>query len=155
MSTSLLTKLTERVGRPLGTTGWETITQADVQRFADATRAHEWIHLDPERCARESPFHVPVAHGYLTLSLATRFITELLGGVGGAVGVNYGVDRVRFPFPVPVGSAVRAHGTLLAANATDKGIRTVIELVYETEAAPRPPCIAEVVSLLVPDAGEY
>lgn len=109
-----------------------------MQQFADATRAHEWIHLDVERCARESPFGTTVAHGYLTLSLATRFVTELLEGAGGTIGINYGLERVRFPAPLPVGSRVRAHGTLSAATTQDAGIHTVIELVYEAEGAQRP-----------------
>lgn len=104
-----LTTLPDRVGEDLGVTSWQTVTQADIQMFAHATRAHEWIHVDVERCAAESPFGRTVAHGYLTLSLATVFVTELLGGEDqGVIGVNYGLDRVRFPAPVPVGSRVRA-----------------------------------------------
>src|SRR4051794_38162478 len=96
-------ELLDAVGRDLGQTRWYTITQEHVAKFADATRAHEWIHLDVERAKREGPFGGTVAHGYLTLSLATSFITELMG-LPGAVGVNYGLNRVRFPAPVPVGN---------------------------------------------------
>jgi acyl dehydratase len=153
MSNLDLAVLPARVGEDLGSTGWQTITQADIQMFADATRAHEWIHVDAERCARESPFARTVAHGYLTLSLATAFVTELLGGEErGVLGVNYGLDRVRFPAPVPVGARVRARGTLRPAVPDGDGVRTVVELVYEVEGAERPPCAPEVVSLLVPAA---
>jgi acyl dehydratase len=146
-----LTALPARVGEDPGSTGWQTLSQADIQMFADATRAHEWIHVDVERCAQESPFASTVAHGYLTLSLATAFVTELLGGEEqGVLGVNYGLDRVRFPAPIPVGARVRAHGTLRSAIQQGDGVRTVVELIYEVQGAERPPCVAEVVSLLIP-----
>ena len=150
MDISELASLPERVGQRLGTSRSELITQQDVQWFADATRAHEWIHVDPQRAAREGPFGTTVAHGYLTLSLATPFVTELLGVGDGVVGINYGLNRVRFPAPVPVGSRVRAHGTLRSATPDGPGMRTVIELVYEVEGGDRPPCVAEVVSVLLP-----
>jgi acyl dehydratase len=148
MKLSDLATLPDRVGEDLGATPWYTISQDDVQRFADATRAHEWIHVDVERSRRESPFGTTVAHGYLTLSLATAMVTDLLGGdTGEVIGVNYGLDRVRFPEPVPVGSRVRARGTLRAAVPEAGGVRTVVELVYERAGSTRPPCVAEVVSL--------
>lgn len=150
MDITELASLPERVGQDLGTTRWERITQHDVQRFADVTRAHEWIHVDTERAARESPFGTTIAHGYLTLSLATAFVSELLGESDCVVGINYGLDRVRFPAPVPVGSRVRARGTLRSATAYGPGMRTVVELVYEIDGADRPPCVAEVVSMLLP-----
>jgi acyl dehydratase len=145
-----LSELPARVGEDLGEMGWQTITLQDVQWFADATRAHEWIHLDVVRSAKESPFGATVAHGYLTLSLATLFVTELIRAEAGIVGINYGLNRVRFPAPVPVGSRVRARGSLRAAACEGEGIRTVIELVYEIEGSVCTPCVAEVVSLLLP-----
>jgi acyl dehydratase len=150
MQAPQLASLPGRVGEDLGVTRWELITQQEVQWFADATRAHEWIHLDTERAKTESPFKTTVAHGYLTLALATTFVTELLGADEGVVGVNYGLERVRFPAPVPVGTRVRAHGTLRDARPEGAGVRTIIELVYEAEGSDRPPCIAEVISLLLP-----
>jgi acyl dehydratase len=150
MDISELASLPERVGQDLGASRWELITQQDVQGFADATRAHEWIHIDTQRAAREGPFRTTVAHGYLTLSLATAFVTELLGAGDSVVGINYGLNRVRFPAPVPVGSRVRAHGTLRSVTPDGPGMRTVVELVYEVEGADRPPCVAEVVSVLLP-----
>jgi len=134
----------------LGTTAWHKITQVAVQRFADATNAHEWIHVDVDRARNESPFETTVAHGYLTMSLATPFVTELLRIDGPVVGVNYGLNRVRFPAPVPVGRRVRAHGLLKAVERWGPGVQTLIELTYETEGAQKPPCVAEVLSLALP-----
>lgn len=141
-------ELTSRVGEQLGMSSWERITQEDVNAFAKATRATEWIHVDEER-ARAGPFGTTVAHGYLTLSLATRFVTELLSGKEGWVGVNYGLNKVRFPAPVPVGSRVRASGQLIAATPAPEGVRTTVELTYEVEGGTKPPCVAEVLSLVV------
>lgn len=137
--------------RDLGTTEWVTVTADDVAKFAEATHAHEWIHVDAERARRESPFGTTVAHGYLTLSLATKFITELFGAPEEvALPVNYGLDRVRFPAAVPVGSRVRAHGRLIAAERVEVGLQTVVCLTYECDVTDKPPCVAEVVSLLLP-----
>ena len=146
---SSLDELLDAEGADLGWTSWQRISQDDVQRFADATRAHEWIHVDVDRAKNEGPFGTTVAHGYLTLSLATCFITELLV-LPGAIGVNYGLNRVRFPAPVPVGSRVRAHGLLHSAERKGPGVQTVVELTYETDAHDSAPCVAEVVSLAVP-----
>jgi acyl dehydratase len=111
------------VGADLGHSSWVTVTQVDVDAFARATRAEEWIHVDPERARREGPFGTAVAHGYLTLALATRFVTELLGGTGTLVGVNYGLERVRFPHPLPVvpESAHTASCGLLGRTAAASG----------------------------------
>lgn len=135
---------------PLGTSGWITPTQDDVIRFGDVTRARQWIHVDAERARREGPFGVPVVHGYLTLSLATWFLNELLAVEGLTVGVNYGIDRARFPAPLPVGAPVRATGKLVRAERQGDGVRTVVELVCETEGGGKPVCVADVVSLLLP-----
>lgn len=125
-----------------------------MAKFADATRAHEWIHVDVERARRESPFGTTVVHGYLTLSLATAFVTELLALPGDRyLGINHGLERVRFPAPFPVGGRVRAHGTLTEACRHDQGVRTLVDLTYEQDGSDVPPCVASVVSLVVP-AGE-
>jgi acyl dehydratase len=142
--------LAERVGSLLGVTSWECISQDEVVSFGRVTRATEWIHSDAERAAREGPFGVPVVHGYFVLALATHFVTQLLGPDLGVTGVNVGLDRVRFVRPVPVGSRVRARGTLLSADATELGWRTVVELVFECSVGEQPVCVAQVVSLLVP-----
>jgi acyl dehydratase len=143
-------QVAEAVGRDLGVSGWHTITAEHVAMFADATDAHEWIHLDTERARQESPFGTPVAHGYLTLSLATPFLTQLLDLGPSVLGVNYGLERVRFPAAVPVGSRVRARGVLKAAEPFGSGLRTTVELSYESDGAGKSPCVAEVVSLLQP-----
>ena len=138
----------------LGTAGWVTVDQEDVNRFADATRAHEWIHVDADRAQREGPFGTTVAHGFLTLSLATHFQTELLEVGGPVVGGNYGVDSARFPDALPVGSRVRASGRLKSATrAADGTVRIVVGLTYEREGGGKPPCVADIVSLLVPTEG--
>lgn len=145
-----LDELVRSTGRDLGTTGWHTITQDHVARFAEITNAREWIHVDVDRARRESPFGTTVAHGYLTLSLATPFVTELLGFGTEVVGVNYGLDRVRFPAPVPVGSRVRARGVLRDAQRQGDAVRTVVELTYESDSGGKTPCVAQVVSLIQP-----
>lgn len=134
----------------LGVTDWIPVSRTDVVDFARVTRAPEWIHVDEPRARRESPFGTTVAHGYLTLSLATFFVTQLLQVDGLGLGVNYGLDRVRFPAPTRVGSRVRAAGALVSADAEPVGARTVVELVYECDAADKPVCVAQVVSLLLP-----
>lgn len=142
--------VTDAVGSDLGLSDWHTITPEHVAMFAEATNAHEWIHLDMGRARRESPFGTTVAHGYLTLSLATRFSTQVLTVETPTLGVNYGLARVRFPSALPVGSRVRARGTLKAADQVGAALRTTVELIYESEGTKKPPCVAEVISLLEP-----
>src|ERR687887_2171224 len=105
-------QLRELVGRELGPTGWLEITQDDIDEFADVSGDHQWIHVDPERAARESPYGRTVAHGNLTLSLIDGFRSALIEQRGVRMGINYGWDRVRFPAPVPSGSRVRASAGL-------------------------------------------
>jgi acyl dehydratase len=134
----------------LGTTDWVTVSQEDVSQFAAVTRAREWIHTNVDRAAREGPFGTTVAHGFLTLSLATHFQTELLDVPDDLVGVNYGVQRARFPAPLPVGTRVRAAGGLIESELAGTGARIVVRLVYEAEGGGKPPCVAEMISLVVP-----
>lgn len=137
-------------GTDLGVTDWHLITQDHVNMFAEATDAHEWIHVDTERARSESPFAVTVAPGYLTLSLATPFVTQLLETEEPLLGINYGLDRVRFPASVPVGARVRARGRLKTVTRVGQNLRTTVQLVYETEGSDKPPCAAEIISLLQP-----
>ena len=134
------------VGRPLGESSWHEITQEQVNLFADATGDHQWIHVDPERAAA-GPFGGPIAHGYLTLSLAPSLIAEVLGIEELSAAVNYGLNKVRFPAPVPVGSRVRATLSMVAANARGDAIEATIALVVELDGSTRPACVAEVVVL--------
>jgi acyl dehydratase len=134
------------VGRPLGTTGWMEITQERVNLFADATEDHQWIHTDPAR-ASNGPFKGTIAHGYLTLSLAPAVISEVLEIRELTSALNYGVDKVRFPAPVRVGSHVRATVTVMCARQKTSGVEAVFTLTYEIEGESRPACVADVVVL--------
>lgn len=133
------------VGQPLGESQWVTINQERVNQFADATDDHQWIHVDPVR-AKEGPFGACIAHGYLTLSLASRFLPEIVD-VKMKMGVNYGCDKVRFPAPVKVGSRIRGKGELIAAERTkDGGVQATIRITVEIENGAKPACIADTIS---------
>jgi acyl dehydratase len=134
------------VGQHLGYSEWRTITQEQVNQFADATGDHQWIHVDPERAAKESPFGGPVAHGYLTISLLPSLIPEIVEIEGFRMGVNYGTEKVRFPAPVPVGSRVRAGATLDSATPFDGGVQMVMTVTVEVEGASKPSMVATTVS---------
>lgn len=134
------------VGSRLGASRWVDITQEQVDLFAEATGDHQWIHVDRER-ARQGPFGGTIAHGYLTLSLAPLFLQEVVRVDNCAAVLNYGVNKVRFPAPVPVGSRVRAVVTLAAATERAGGVEATFGLRYEIDGTDRPPCIAETVYL--------
>jgi acyl dehydratase len=134
------------VGRHLGYSDWVRITQEQVNRFADATGDHQWIHVDPERAAKESPFGGAVAHGYLTLSLLPSLMPQIVEITGFRMGVNYGTDKVRFPAPVPVGSRVRAGATLDSATPIDGGVQMSVTVTVEVEGASKPSMVATTVS---------
>jgi acyl dehydratase len=134
------------VGQHLGHSDWVTITQEQVNRFADATGDHQWIHVDPERSRRESPFGGPVAHGFLTLSLLPMLVPQILETTGFRMGVNYGTEKVRFPSPVPGGSRVRAGATLDSATPFDGGVQLVMTVTVEVEGATKPAMVATTVS---------
>jgi acyl dehydratase len=133
------------VGQPLGTSEWVEITQQRVDLFADATDDHQWIHVDPVK-AKDGPFGATIAHGYLTLSLMSRFLPQIVD-VKMKMGVNYGCDKVRFPSPVKVGSRVRGVGVLTAAELTKDGaVQATIRITVEIEGATKPACIADTIS---------
>jgi acyl dehydratase len=133
------------VGQQLGSSEWVEITQEQVDRFADATGDHQWIHVDPERAARESPYGGPVAHGYLTLSLLPGLLQQIVDFTGFRMGVNYGTEKVRFPTPVPVGSRVRATATLDSASPFDGGVQMGLGMTVEVEGGSKPAMVATVV----------
>jgi acyl dehydratase len=133
------------VGQQLGHSDWVTITQEQVDRFADATGDHQWIHVDPERARRESPFGGPIAHGYLTLSLVPALLAQVLEINGFRMGVNYGTEKVRFPSPVPVGARVRAGITLESATPFEGGIAMNLGVTMEVEGGTKPAMVATVV----------
>lgn len=138
-----LDQMRDLVGKEVAVSEWLEITQQRIDLFADATDDHQWIHTDPERCRRESPFEVPVAHGFLTLSLVSTLFEKSLRMVDAKMVVNYGVNKVRFPAPVPVGSRVRARVTLV--KVTDLADSAQLEwlVVVEREGGDKPVCIAE------------
>jgi acyl dehydratase len=138
------------VGELLGTSDWVEITQGRVDRFAEATDDHQWIHVDVERAQAESPFGGPIAHGYLSLSLLPSLGWRIYSTVGAKMGVNYGSNKVRFPAPVPVGSRVRLHAVLLdAVERPDGAIHMVVEQTLEIEGSPKPAVVAETISRVV------
>jgi len=129
-------------GAELGPTDWLEITQERVNVFADATDDHQWIHVDPERAA-SGPFGGTIAHGYYTLSLAPRFSYEMVKFEGFSFGVNYGLNRVRFPAPMPVGEKVRMRSKLLSVDEIPGGAQIVSELTFERDGGEKPVCVAE------------
>jgi acyl dehydratase len=137
--------LKELIGQHLGYSDYEQITQEQVNTFAAATGDHQWIHVDPERATKESPFGGPIAHGYLTLSLGPKLMPEILRVDGIKMGVNYGCEKVRFPSPVPVGAKLRLGAELLAVEDIAGGAQVNMRFTYEVDGAPKPSCVAEVV----------
>jgi acyl dehydratase len=137
-------ELKSLIGKHLGFSDYRTITQEQVNIFADATGDHQWIHIDVER-AKAGPFGGPIAHGYLTLSLGPVFLPQIFGVEGVAMGVNYGTNKVRFPSPVPVGSNLRAGVKLLNVEDVTGGVQVTLETTFEVEGAKKPSCVAEVV----------
>jgi acyl dehydratase len=138
------------VGEDLGATDWLEIDQARINLFADATGDHQWIHVDVEK-AKQGPFGGPIAHGYLTASLANYFLPQLIDVQGTSMGVNYGCDKIRFPSPVPVGSKVRGTGSLTSVEETkDGGIQAKITVKIEVQGQDRPACVIETISRFYP-----
>ena len=117
--------------------------------FADATGDHQWIHVDPERATRESPFGGPVAHGYLTLSLVSFLMPQIIRVEGISLGINYGLNKVRFPAPVPVGSRIRAGAELANVEDIPGGVQITAKVTIEREGGEKPVCVAEVLSRFV------
>ena len=123
---------------------WREITQDAVTRFAEVSGDAQWIHVDAERARRDSPFGQTIAHGFFTLSLISKLLREAIGAVEGTrLGVNYGLNKVRFPAPVPVGSRVRARCTLQKIDPVEGGVQATWHVVVERDGAPKPCCVAE------------
>lgn len=135
--------LKARVGEHLGYSDWHQITQEQVNTFADATGDHQWIHVDVER-AKAGPFGGPSAHGYLTLSLAATLAPEIVVVTGISMAINYGLDKVRFPSPVPVGSTLRAGAELQSVDEIAGGAQVSLKMTFEVQGATKPVCVAEV-----------
>ena len=142
-TTTTLAELPSLKGSELGTSGWVEVTQERVNLFADATGDHQWIHVDVDRAKAESPFGGPIGHGYLTLSLLIPMWSEVLVVSDATMGVNYGLNKVRFPAPVPVGSKLRLTATLKDVEEVAGGLQVTVSAVIEAEGAAKPVCIAE------------
>ena len=134
------------VGQSLGTTEWIEVTQQQVDLFADATGDRQWIHIDAERAAK-GPFKGTIAHGYLTLALTPSVIAQVLEIRELTAALNYGLNKVRFPAPVRVGSQVRAAVTVASAQQKTSGVESVFKLTYEIDGQARPACVADVIVL--------
>ncbi|MBZ5525115.1 MAG: MaoC family dehydratase [Acidobacteriia bacterium] len=139
-----LDALKDHVGCHIGTTDWLQVTQQRIQQFADATGDHQWIHVDMERAQRESPFKTTIAHGFLTLSLLPQFMPQVLQIRSGLrMGINYGLNRVRFVSPVPSGMRIRAQFTLQSIKELTEGVDAAFVVTVEGEGIEKPCCVAE------------
>jgi len=136
--------LKDLVGREIGMTEWFAVTQERIQEFADVTEDRQWIHIDPDRAQRESPYGSTIAHGFLTLSLLSRFMKEAIEIRSGLrMAVNYGLNRVRFPSPVRAGSKIRAQFTLRSLKELPDAIEAIFDATVEAQDNDKPCCVAE------------
>ena len=140
-----VTDLQALVGLVVATSDWITVDQQRIDQFAQATGDHQWIHIDPVRAAA-GPFGTTIAHGFLTLSLLPEMGASAMEVLDTKMGVNYGLNRVRFPSPVPSGSRLRGHFKLLAYEPIDGGAQVTMEVTMEREGSPKPVCVAESVA---------
>ncbi|MFD4909543.1 MaoC family dehydratase [Kitasatospora purpeofusca] len=140
-----LAELTAAVGTELGTSQWHTLDQARIDLFAEATDDHQWIHVDPER-AKESQFGSTIAHGYLTMSMIPVLAKECYGVEGVRMALNYGSEKVRFPAPVPVGTAIRATAELVSATEVPGGVQAVVRFTITSAESAKPHCVAETIT---------
>ena len=143
---SSIDELKNLIGQEVAQSDWVEITQERVNTFADATGDHQWIHIDVERAKRESPFGGPIAHGFLTLSLLPMLVANAIHLSYVKMGVNYGLNKVRFPSPVPVGSRLRARMKLLQIEDIKDGAQLSWEVTIEREGQDKPVCVAESIS---------
>jgi len=134
------------IGRHLGHSDWVVVDQRRVDGFAQATGDRQWIHVDADRSRAESPFGGPVAHGLLVLALTNLFLPQIVEVRGFAMGVNYGLERVRLPAPVPVGSSVRGGAELVAVDDVAGGIQTTMTVTVEVDGGSEPACVAQALS---------
>jgi acyl dehydratase len=134
-------------GQELGVSDWHKVTQEEIQKFADATHDHQWIHVDPERAKKESPFGGPIAHGYYTLSLAPHLMEQIVAVKGIRMGINYGLNKLRYPGPVRIGKRVRLRASLvdLEEIANGAGAQATVGMTFEVEDESKPGCVAEAV----------
>lgn len=145
MKFSNVEELKQAVGSHLGFSEWWEITQERVDLFADATDDHQFIHVDPERAA-QTPYGGPIAHGFLTLSMGIPLLQQIIQVEGVRMAVNYGVNKVRFPAPVPVGSKLRAGASIVSVDEVPGGAQLVLDVTFEIEGGEKPVCVAQTVS---------
>lgn len=145
MKFSNVEELKQAVGSHLGFSEWWEITQERVDLFADATDDHQFIHVDPQRAA-QTPFGGPIAHGFLTLSMGIPLLQQIIQVEGVRMAVNYGVNKVRFPAPVPVGSKLRAGASIVSVDDVPGGVQLVLDVTFEIEGGEKPVCVAQTVS---------
>ncbi len=150
MKTIKYAEIAKHVGEEIGVSEWVQIDQDRVNKFADATGDHQWIHVDVERARRELPTKGTIAHGYLTLSLIPMLAAKISRIEGVSRGINYGSNKVRFVNMVPTGSRVRARQKLLAAEPKGPGMQMTNEVTIEIEGQDKPACVAETISLVYP-----
>lgn len=143
-------ELQDRIGSVLGESQWLTIDQERINLFAEATGDHQWIHVDPER-AKDGPFGGCIAHGYLTLSLVSLFLPEIMDVQGISMGVNYGTDKVRFPNTVKVGARIRGVGELIKVEEVKGGIQSTVRVTVEIDGEDRPACVVDTISRYYPE----
>lgn len=146
-------KLRAAPGTAMGPTDWLTVEQSRVDGFADATGDHQWIHVDVERSKR-GPFGGTIAHGYLTLSLCSYFLPQLMRVEISGMGINYGLDRVRFPAPLRVGHRIRGRGEIVSVTDVSGGLQVVVRVTVELEGSDRPACVADTISRFIVADGE-
>jgi acyl dehydratase len=140
-----LEELKKMVGQEVGVSDWHPVTQEEINLFAEATHDHQWIHVDPERARRESPFGGPIAHGYYTLSLAPYLLANVMDVKEKKMGVNYGLNKLRFMAPVPIPAKVRVRANLTAIEEIKGGVQATFTLQFEVEGREKPACVAEAV----------
>jgi acyl dehydratase len=138
-----IAKLRDHIGQEVAVSEWFEVTQSRIKQFAEATEDRQWIHVDPDRAARESPFKQTIAHGFLTLSLLSELGKRAMSVGGTRLGINYGLNRVRFILPVPAGSNIRARFTLAAVEEITSGVQATWNVVIEREGSDKPCCVAE------------
>jgi acyl dehydratase len=140
-----LEELKKMVGQEVGVSDWHAVTQQAINLFADATLDHQWIHIDVERAKRESPFGGPIAHGYYTLSLAPYLLANVFDVEEKTMGVNYGLNKLRFTAPVPIPSRVRVRAALAQIEEIKGGVQAIFNLQFEVEGKDKPACVAEAI----------
>ena len=138
-----IAKLSELTGREVAVSGWLEVSQERINNFAEATDDRQWLHVDPERAARESPFKVTIAHGFLTLSLLSEMLHQAMHVEGVRMGLNYGLNRVRFISPVPAGARIRGRFTLAQVEKISGGVQVAWSVTIERDGADKPCCAAE------------